>query len=348
MKASRLDWMKFYIYDFVHSEDVEAMSAEEVGQYILLMAAAWVGGGDCTLPSDEGYLARKARGTVSAKVMKQFTQTTEGRLVNEMQREIWHEQQGMWNAASEAGKRGRAKQLGRTLETGTGGTPGVAQMSSRGVPGDKMGCDVNRKEQSNVAAASTTEQQQQSTTIVSFSTPTPTATTTKQLQSAPKPASVSKTDPSDDIDWDIISDEAKLARIFYETLPEENKEAAPQKWEHLWSEDLGKIHDDWYLIRDVINHAARKKDKSGFRIYVRAKSFVENYAKLKAETLKLRKVKANGHAMGEPEDDLLDTSAATPAANFHLTKKEQAASGNCAHGTKLKDCMECYMRAAAQ
>ena len=87
MKTPRLDWMKFNVYDFVHSEDVEAMSAEEVGQYILLMAAAWVGGKDCTLPNDEGYLERKARGTVSAKVMKKFTQTTDGRLANEVQRE---------------------------------------------------------------------------------------------------------------------------------------------------------------------------------------------------------------------------------------------------------------------
>lgn len=63
----------FHAMRFIHSEDVLAMSAEEVGQYILLLCHAWLSGKDASLPSDKDSLARFARvDKISPRVMKKF------------------------------------------------------------------------------------------------------------------------------------------------------------------------------------------------------------------------------------------------------------------------------------
>jgi uncharacterized protein YdaU (DUF1376 family) len=51
----------FHAVRFMNSEDVEEMSAAEVGQYILLLCKAWLIGKDTTLPLDLVKLARYAR-----------------------------------------------------------------------------------------------------------------------------------------------------------------------------------------------------------------------------------------------------------------------------------------------
>jgi uncharacterized protein YdaU (DUF1376 family) len=63
----------FHAMRFMHSEDVRTMSAEEVGQYVLLLCEAWLTGKDASLPEDKKSLAVLARtNTVSPKVMKKF------------------------------------------------------------------------------------------------------------------------------------------------------------------------------------------------------------------------------------------------------------------------------------
>jgi uncharacterized protein YdaU (DUF1376 family) len=63
----------FHAKKFYFSEDVQVMSAEEVGQYLLLLVAAWLGGKDASLPDNPVLLARAARvTTVSQAVLAKF------------------------------------------------------------------------------------------------------------------------------------------------------------------------------------------------------------------------------------------------------------------------------------
>ena len=73
MDLTRFD---FHALRFMESENVKSMTAEEVGQYVLLLCAAWLGAKDATLPNNPLYLARTARceygETVSPLVMERF------------------------------------------------------------------------------------------------------------------------------------------------------------------------------------------------------------------------------------------------------------------------------------
>jgi uncharacterized protein YdaU (DUF1376 family) len=88
----RLTRVDFDFADFIASEDVAAMTAAEVGQYVLLLCAAWLGGKDATLPNDHRTLARLARATtgrVSPAVMRKFISTGGGRLANPRLTKEW-------------------------------------------------------------------------------------------------------------------------------------------------------------------------------------------------------------------------------------------------------------------
>ncbi len=63
----------FHAMKFMYSEDVRAMSAEEIGQYVLLLCESWLGGKDATLPTDKNMLANMARSEkIFPKVMRKF------------------------------------------------------------------------------------------------------------------------------------------------------------------------------------------------------------------------------------------------------------------------------------
>lgn len=63
----------FHVVRFLSSETVKEMTAEEVGQYILLLCDAWLLSKGATLPDNSSYLARTARcGAVSELVMSKF------------------------------------------------------------------------------------------------------------------------------------------------------------------------------------------------------------------------------------------------------------------------------------
>jgi uncharacterized protein YdaU (DUF1376 family) len=63
----------FHVNRFLNSEDVENMTAEEVGQYILLLCHSFVKGREASLPDDDVVFARYARvEKVSDLVMKKF------------------------------------------------------------------------------------------------------------------------------------------------------------------------------------------------------------------------------------------------------------------------------------
>ena len=63
----------FHVNRFLNSEDVENMTAEEVGQYLLLLCHSFVKGREASLPDDPEALARYARSDkVSKLVLKKF------------------------------------------------------------------------------------------------------------------------------------------------------------------------------------------------------------------------------------------------------------------------------------
>ena len=106
----------FHALRFDQSECVARMTAEEVGQYILLLVKAWLMGKDATLPDDLPFLARVARvEEVSPIVLQKFPviQTPFGpRRRNEVLYNEWLEAVGRNLSASESGK------LGATIRWG--------------------------------------------------------------------------------------------------------------------------------------------------------------------------------------------------------------------------------------
>jgi|SRR5579859_873003 len=63
----------FYAKNFMHSDNVRAMSFAEIGQYIFLLCESWLTGKDCTLPEDPVVLAGLCRGVkVTDKVLELF------------------------------------------------------------------------------------------------------------------------------------------------------------------------------------------------------------------------------------------------------------------------------------
>lgn len=71
--VAELTRFDFHVNRFLNSEDVENMTAEEVGQYLLLLCHSFVKGREASLPDDPGVLARYARADkVSKLVLKKF------------------------------------------------------------------------------------------------------------------------------------------------------------------------------------------------------------------------------------------------------------------------------------
>jgi uncharacterized protein YdaU (DUF1376 family) len=83
----RLTRFDFDVVDFLGSPDVASMPATDVGQYVLLLCHAWIGGKNATLPNDDKMLAKLARAPrgVSPRVLSKFplTRTAEGVLVRQ-------------------------------------------------------------------------------------------------------------------------------------------------------------------------------------------------------------------------------------------------------------------------
>jgi hypothetical protein len=106
----------FHVLRFMKSLDVMAMSAEEVGQYILLLSESWLIGDACTLPNEPKLLARLARvNTVAPIVMKKFpvSDTEFGpRRRNPVLHQEWIKTVERTTCASESGKAGAAARWG--------------------------------------------------------------------------------------------------------------------------------------------------------------------------------------------------------------------------------------------
>lgn len=81
----------FYAKNFIHSDNIRAMSLEEIGQYIILLCESWLTGKDCTLPEDPKTLSNLCRGSkVTNKVLDMFPVVPElGRRRNDRLYEEW-------------------------------------------------------------------------------------------------------------------------------------------------------------------------------------------------------------------------------------------------------------------
>jgi len=100
----------FHALRFLKSDTIAEMTLAEVGQYILLLAEAWLSGKDASLPDNQEILARQARCTkVSDKVLDQFpvVQTQWGpRRQNETLYNEWRATNERLALAADNGRRG--------------------------------------------------------------------------------------------------------------------------------------------------------------------------------------------------------------------------------------------------
>lgn len=136
MGAVELTRMDFHVSRFMNSEDVREMTACEVGQYCLLLFEAWMIGKDCTLPEEEGKVARYARvETVAPGVLAKFpvveTEEYGPRRRNDVQFEIW----GQAKARSEAGRQAADASwaVRRQKQADSGATSGATAVASGSV-----------------------------------------------------------------------------------------------------------------------------------------------------------------------------------------------------------------------
>jgi uncharacterized protein YdaU (DUF1376 family) len=89
---SNVDYTRFdfHALRFLKSEAIEVMTAEEVGQFVLLMCHAWLGGKGASLPNNPKLLARYARcEEISEAVLAMWSEGEDGRLYNDTLSEEW-------------------------------------------------------------------------------------------------------------------------------------------------------------------------------------------------------------------------------------------------------------------
>lgn len=123
----------FHVVRFLYSETVKRMTAEEVGQYILLLCEAWILGKEATLPDDPKYLARVARvEKVSPLVLSRFKKIKMdcgSRLQNEPLHKEWLATIKRSESAKERGKRGNESRYGARYSEATANANASQQTS---------------------------------------------------------------------------------------------------------------------------------------------------------------------------------------------------------------------------
>lgn len=101
----------FHAKRFYFSENVRVMSAEEVGQYLLLLVESWMGGKDASLPDNSVLLARYARvQQVSENVLAMFPVIETEHGARRRNETLFQE----WSKANQRVEEGRAHAAKRT------------------------------------------------------------------------------------------------------------------------------------------------------------------------------------------------------------------------------------------
>jgi len=109
----------FNAKSFLHSDNVRAMTFEEIGQYVLLLCESWLTGKECTLPEDPMILRGLCRGArPTNKVLAMFPVVPQlGRRRNERLYMEWLNAVSRSESASERGQRGNEVRWGIAHES---------------------------------------------------------------------------------------------------------------------------------------------------------------------------------------------------------------------------------------
>ena len=132
--AADLTRFDFHAKKFYFSDNVRIMTAEEVGQYILLLVESWLGGKDASLPDNPVMLARMARvDSVSDQVLSMFpvvetehgsrrrNETLYGEWLEALGRTLYHAENGKLGGSS----RSEEKTLAARENGKLGGRPSI-------------------------------------------------------------------------------------------------------------------------------------------------------------------------------------------------------------------------------
>lgn len=107
-----LPYFKFNVSDWILSEKIEAMSGQQVGAYIMLLAHCWASI-NCTLPTERSALKSKARWKGNDEdfqlVLACFTPIRGGRLTNKRLYREWEEAMNKTDERRESGLKGARK-----------------------------------------------------------------------------------------------------------------------------------------------------------------------------------------------------------------------------------------------
>lgn len=104
----------FNAKDFLHSENVQAMSTQEIGQYVLLLCESWMMGKDASLPDNTNALKNICRGEKpSETVLSMFPVVPElSRRRNPRLYTEWQAAANRVNIASDSGRKGNEVRWG--------------------------------------------------------------------------------------------------------------------------------------------------------------------------------------------------------------------------------------------
>lgn len=140
--TDRFPWFPFYVAEWRLSRSVRAMTLEQRGGYMELLAVAWDDGiAEPSLPPDDASLAKlsemgpKRWAKAGAAIRACFAER-EGRLYNKFLSKVWEIQRAKYALRSQAGKLGgiaKAKRLanGKHCQESANGFAGQTQKLDR-------------------------------------------------------------------------------------------------------------------------------------------------------------------------------------------------------------------------
>lgn len=325
-KKRDLTKFDFYPMRFIYSETVQQMTCEEVGQYLLLLIHAWLGGKAASLPNNPILLAKFARcEKVSDLVMSKWGLKDDGRLYNDVLSDEWAatllrfaESDAKYQTTVDSGRQGglvggkstsEAKAAAARRNGVKGGRPSEPE-TERPPLAEPNGEPKPTMPLHTIANPMHTMPSQPTIALHCAAAPATAAGLMQRSNNATALAEASalalagkkarerrplifEDDDLGEVDFGTpVTDSpaVKLAKLFYETLPEENQNSAPAPWEKLWTadfEELLKFHPR-KEIEMVIKTLPRSKSR---QYIVRAAMFCEKYSRLLTDAKKINKVK---------------------------------------------------------
>lgn len=126
--ADKMPFMPFYGVDFYEDESVALMSLEEEAVYLRLLWRQWREG---SLPAEAVDLERLARGPVTPRILALIPRSEDNRRRSPKLERVRSSHLDHSERLSEAGRRGRAKQLAEAGSGQAGGRPGGGRGQAR-------------------------------------------------------------------------------------------------------------------------------------------------------------------------------------------------------------------------